>query len=118
MMDKLKKYSGAVYGKSSYDSSVLKDVFLHGDTHADMSIFPVKSKEPIVSYDTHSMIELWKVCYIKYAAVDMPCFVSNDYYFFTYAEAYNWYMRYMSYLDTLYARGVIADYQMHLEKMF
>ena len=62
------------------------------------------------------MIELWKVCYVKYAAVDMPCFVSNDYYFFTYAEAYNWYMRYMSYLDTLYARGVIADYQMHMER--
>lgn len=96
----------------------LKDVFLRGETHADMSIFPIKSKEVVSAYDPHSMIQLWKVCYVKYAAADRPCFVSNDYYFFTYKEAYDWYMRYMSYLDTLYGRGVIDDYQVHMEKVY
>lgn len=64
------------------------------------------------------MLQLWKICYVKIAADNTPCFLSNDYYFFTYEEAYKWYMRYMSYLDTLYGRGVIADYKMHMEQVY
>ena len=97
---------------------VLKDVFLHGATQADMSVFPVKSNDDvIVSYDKHSMIHLLKVCYVK-CYHNESRFVSNDYYFFTYGEAYNWYMRYMSYLDTLYARGIIPDYMVHCERIY
>lgn len=40
-MDKFKMCSGSIYGKSCYDKGVLKDVFLHGTTHADMSRFPI-----------------------------------------------------------------------------
>ena len=55
-MDRFKLFSGAVYGKSCYDSAVLKDAFLHGTTHADTSIFPIDSHEVISSYDAGGLL--------------------------------------------------------------
>lgn len=71
-MDKLKLCSGSVYGKSCYDKSVLKDAFLHGETHADMSIFPIGSSDIISSYDKGGIIDMMffsNVCYHTYSVV-------------------------------------------------
>ena len=50
-MNKFKLCSGSVYGKSCYDKSVLKDAFLHGETNADMSIFPIDPQDAVSSYE-------------------------------------------------------------------
>lgn len=71
-MDKFKLCSGSVYGKSCYDRSVLKDTFLHGKTHANMSIFPIGSSDIISSYDKGGIIDMLffsNVCYHTYSVV-------------------------------------------------
>lgn len=71
-MDKFKLFSGALYGKSCYDSAVLKDAFLHGTTHADTSIFPIDSHEVILSYDAGGVVDMLffsNVCYHTYTVV-------------------------------------------------
>lgn len=71
-MKKLKLCSVSVYGKSCYDKSVLKDAFLHGETHADMSIFPIGSSDIIASYDKGGVIDMLffsNVCYRTYSVV-------------------------------------------------
>ena len=71
-MDKFKLCSGSVYGKSCYDKAVLKDAFLHGKTHADMSVFPIDSHETISSYDKGGIIDMLffsNVCYHTYSVV-------------------------------------------------
>ena len=58
--------------KSCYDKAVLKDVFLHGKPHADMSIFPIDSHEIISSYDNGGFVDMLffsNVCYHTYSVV-------------------------------------------------
>ena len=56
-MEKLKTCSRAVYEETDINKDVLKNVFLHGETHADTSIFPIDSKDVVVSYDNASIYE-------------------------------------------------------------
>lgn len=64
------------------------------------------------------MVELFKVSYKKYAVAGQPCFVSNGYYTFNYEDAYDWYLRYRSYLETLHILNVIVDYKVQLERLY
>lgn len=72
IMDKFKLRSESIYGKSCYDVNVLKDAFLHGKTHADMSIFPIVSHDIVSSYDKGGIIDMMffsNVCYHTYSVV-------------------------------------------------
>lgn len=56
-MEMPKTCSRAVYKGTDINKDVLKDVFLHGETHADTSIFPIDSQDVVSSYDTVSIYE-------------------------------------------------------------
>lgn len=47
----------AVCDEMGINKDVLKNVFLHGETHADTSIFPIDSQDVVSSYDTASIYE-------------------------------------------------------------
>lgn len=51
------KMCRAVCEEMGINKDVLKNVFLHGETHADTSIFPIDSKDVVVSYDNASIYE-------------------------------------------------------------
>lgn len=51
------KMCKAVCEKMGINKDVLKNVFLHGETHADTSIFPIDSQDVVSSYDTASIYE-------------------------------------------------------------
>lgn len=55
----------AVCEEMGINKDVLKNVFLHGETHADMSIFLIDSKDVVVSYDNASIYE----DYMKYMKI-------------------------------------------------
>lgn len=56
-MEMPKTCSRAVYKETDINKDVLKNVFLHGETHADTSIFPIDSQDVVSSYDTASIYE-------------------------------------------------------------
>lgn len=51
------KMCKAVCDEMGINKDVLKNVFLHGETHADTSIFPIDSQDVVSSYDTASIYE-------------------------------------------------------------
>lgn len=51
------KMCKAVCEEMGINKDVLKNVFLHGETHADTSIFPIDSQDVVSSYDTVSIYE-------------------------------------------------------------
>lgn len=56
-MKKLKMCNRAIYKETDINKDELKNVFLHGETHADTSIFPIDNQELVSSYDTASIYE-------------------------------------------------------------
>ena len=56
-MEMPKTCNREVYKETDINKDMLKECFLHGETHADMSIFPIDSKEVVSSYDTASIYE-------------------------------------------------------------
>lgn len=56
-MEKFKMCSRAVCEEMGVNKDVLKNVFLHCETHADTSIFPIDSQDVVSSYDTASIYE-------------------------------------------------------------
>lgn len=46
-----------MHSRTDINKDALKNVFLHGKTHADMSIFPINSQDVVSSYDTVSIYE-------------------------------------------------------------
>lgn len=56
-MGKLKMCIRAIYEETDINKDVLKECFLHGETHADTSIFPIDNQEVLSSYDTVSIYE-------------------------------------------------------------
>lgn len=51
------KMCRAVCEEMGINKDVLKECFLHGETHADTSIFPIDSQDVVSSYDTVSIYE-------------------------------------------------------------
>lgn len=96
----------------------LKDVFLHGETHADMSRFPNVSKDVVVSYDKYSMIHLWKVNYTKWASATEIAYKSEDAFFFSYSEALEWYNRFANWLYDMMDKGIIYDYNVGCTRVY
>ena len=56
-MEKFKMCSRAVCEEMGVNKDVLKNVFLHSETHADTSIFPIDKQDVVSSYDTASIYE-------------------------------------------------------------
>lgn len=104
--------------KDGLDMKVLKDVFLHGTTHADMSRFLNVSKDVVVSYDKYSMIHLWKVNYTKWASATEIAYKSEDAFFFSYTEALEWYNRFASWLYDMMDKGIIYDYNVGCVRVY
>ena len=56
-MEMPKTCNREVYNETDINKDVLKECFLHGETHADTSIFPIDSQDVVLSYDTASIYE-------------------------------------------------------------
>lgn len=97
------------------DMKALKDVFLHGKTHATKSI---KSNGVVASYDTHSMIQLWKVNYTKWSSETEIAYKSEDAFFFSYQDALEWYNRFANWLYSMMDKGIIYDYNVGLTRVY
>lgn len=97
------------------DMKALKDVFLHGKTHATTSI---KSNGVVASYDTHSMIQLWKVNYTKWSSATEIEYKSDDAFFFSYDDALEWYNRFANWLYGMMDKGIIYDYNVGLTRVY
>lgn len=104
--------------KDGIDMKVLKDVFLHGTTNADMSRFPNVSKDVVVSYDKYSMIHLWKVNYTKWASATEIAYKSEDAFFVSYQDALEWYNRIANWLYDMMDKGIIYDYNVGCTQVY